>query len=276
MLKFLTYIVYIPTMRDHCGMKQTRTLLLTATAVYATALLLTVTLHEFGHSLAALLVGQHPTMYGTLEQDYAGSSASKAFILGAGPIVSLLLGLAFLYIARRSAARTTGSLLLTWLGLYGLETFFGYLLTAPFLPTGDIAQFIATESLPSGLVWLCFAIGIMGIVALGRLALARLLPFTTPQVPLRPQLLSLGMFPWILGSIVVLIATLPWQYGAWPIAVVAGGLFTPLINFNASKLDKTKTYGSTDVLVKPATWLFGLLIVLVLLEQTLLRSGIKL
>ncbi|MGA8289726.1 MAG: M50 family metallopeptidase, partial [Acidobacteriaceae bacterium] len=75
--------------------------LIQSSVAYATALLITVTLHEFGHGTAAWLYGFHPMVYGLHEEDIAASQVRVAVIAAAGPLVSLVLGMVFLAIQKR-------------------------------------------------------------------------------------------------------------------------------------------------------------------------------
>ena len=79
--------------------------LIQSSVAYASASLITVTLHEFGHGLAAWLYGFHPTVYGLHEEDIAASPVRVAVIAAAGPVVSLLLGMIFIAITSACADR---------------------------------------------------------------------------------------------------------------------------------------------------------------------------
>ena len=106
--------------------------LIQSSVAYATALLITVTLHEFGHGTAAWLYGFHPMVYGLHEEDIAASQVRVAVIAAAGPLVSLVLGMVFLAIQKRMRGQGFPRYLMLWLGLLGIAVFVGYLITPPF------------------------------------------------------------------------------------------------------------------------------------------------
>jgi hypothetical protein len=246
--------------------------LIQSAVAYATASLITVTLHEFGHGLAARLYGFHPTVYGLHEEDVAASPIHVAVIAAAGPVASLLLGLVFLAIHKRMRGQGFPRYLTLWLGLLGIALFMGYLLTPPFYTKGDVYRVLASLNLASpmflGISALC---GAVGIVQLARIGLPRLLALTNSLQPLRPQMMALGFLAWVLGSVLVLLAMcpqLPWM-------LVAIGSFAPLINLFAARRDPTQPYGEPGA--DPKISMIGIVVLLLMavLEQTAFLRGIK-
>jgi hypothetical protein len=73
------------------------------------------------------------------------------------------------------------------------------------------------------------------------------------------------------GSILVLLAMVP----QWPLKLVAIGTFAPLMNLYASRRDQTQPYGAPGAEPRISIVGIGLLVALAVLEQTVLRSGIK-
>jgi len=254
-------------------MKQNFPRLADSVLAYGSALLITVTMHEFGHGLTALLFGQHPTVYGLHEEDIASSITAVGVIAAAGPIVSLIVGLIFLAIHKRLQGQGFARYLTLWLGLLGIATFFGYLLTAPFYKDGDVYKVLATLGLASPLFTiLSFLVGAVGIVQLARVGLPCLLHLTNSDMPLRPQMMELGFLTWLMGSGVVLLAMIP----EVPYMLAAVGLFVPPINLFASQRDQSKPYGEPGAAPTLSVVGIGLFIALVLLEQTILRKGVHL
>lgn len=255
------------------GMKQNFARLADSVLAYGSALLITATVHEFGHGLTALLFGQHPTVYGLHEEDIASSATAVGVIAAAGPIVSLIVGLIFLAIHKRLRGQGFGRYLTLWLGLLGIATFFGYLLTAPFYKDGDVYKVLAALGLASPLFSiLSFLVGAVGVVQLARAGLPCLLNLTNRDMPLRPQMMALGFLTWLMGSGIVLLAMIP----EVPYTLVMIGLFVPPINLFALQRDRSKPYGEPGATPSLSTVGIGLFIVLVLLEQTVLRRGIHL
>lgn len=174
--------------------------LIQSAVAYATASVITVTLHEFGHALAARLYGFHPTVYGLHEEDVAASPVRIAVIAAAGPVVSLLLGLVFLAIQKRMRGQGFPRYLTLWLGLLGIAVFMGYLITPPFYKSGDVYKVLASFN-PSSPIFIGISLlcGAIGIVQLGRIGLPRLLALTNSLRPLRPQMMALGILAWLLA-----------------------------------------------------------------------------
>lgn len=251
--------------------KQSR--LIQSAVAYASASLITVTLHEFGHGLAAWLYGFHPTVYGLHEEDIAASPVRVAVIAAAGPVVSLLLGLIFLAIHNRVRGQGFPRYLTLWLGLLGIAVFMGYLITPPFYKSGDVYQVLASCNLASPVfMGLSLLVGAVGIVQLGRTGLPRLLALTNSLQPLRPQMMALGILAWVLGSALVLLAMFP----QLPWMLVAIGAFVPLINLFASRRDQTQSYGEPGAEPKISIVGIALLVLLAVLEHTALRQGVHL
>lgn len=247
--------------------------LIQSAVAYATASLITVTLHEFGHGLAAWLYGFHPIVYGLHEEDIAASPARIAVIAAAGPAVSLLLGLIFLAIHKRMRGQDFPRFLTLWLGLLGIAVFMGYLITPPFYKRGDVFTVLASFNLASPMfIGFCLLIGAFGIVQLGRIGLPRLLALTNSPQPLRPQMMALGILAWALGSALVLVAMFP----QLPWMLVAIGTFVPLINLFASRRNPTQSYGEPGAEPKISIAGIVLLVLLAVLEHSVLRQGVHL
>ena len=254
-------------------LRSQQTRLIQSAVAYSTASLITVTLHEFGHGLAARLYGLHPTIFGLHEEDIAASPARIAVIAAAGPVVSLGLGLIFLAIHKRLRGQSFIRYLTLWLGLLGVAVFMGYLMTSPFYKSGDVFKALASFNLASPFfLGLSLLFGAIGIIQLGRIGLPLLLALTNSLQPLRPQMMALGVLAWVLGSILVLLAMVP----QLPIMLVAIGTFVPLINLFASRRDQTQSYGEPGAEPKISIAGVALLALLAVLEHTVFRHGIGL
>ncbi len=251
------------------------TRLLQSASAYAAASFVTLMVHEFAHGLTArLLYGLHPTVYGLHEEDIASGRTAMGVIAGAGPVVSLIVGALFLWVVHRPL-RGQGYLryLTLWLGILGMATFFGYLITAPFFSDGDIGVVLTSAGVNNGaLQWISFVIGAAGILFLARVALPFFLALTDSDHPLRPQMFSLGLFAWLLGGVAVLILTVP----AFPLALLATGFVAPLVGLYASRRDRAAGYGVPGATVRFSYAGLVLLAVLTIIEQTVLRTGIHL
>jgi hypothetical protein len=241
-----------------------------------------VTCHEFSHGLAALLVGQHPIVYGVMEHDAASSHVAMAFIAGAGPVISLVLGIIFLQIEKHSHLQNIWRQLLLWFGLLSVAEFFGYLISPPFpfFASGDISGVIHALNWPYWTRLISFVIGFIGIIALGRLALQRLLPIVDPVAPLRPQLLRTGMLPWLIGTGIILATFASSSYATGLVAVVTAGIFTMLTGYFARSKKAVKSDQSgalfAGMSTKGTVVVAILLVAMIVIEQTVLQHGVRL
>lgn len=256
-------------------MKQNFTRLLQSSIAFGSALLLTLIFHEFGHGITARLIyGLHPTVYGLHEDDIASSHTAIGVIASAGPIIGLVIGLIFLFIIhKRQTGQGFDRYLTLWLGVLGIVAFFGYLLTAPFYATGDVRVVLASLGLTSPLFsWIALALGVVGIIQTARIAMPYFVRLTNRDLPLRPQMMALGLFAWLTGGITVILLTIP----AYPLFFLTNGFVAPLIGLFASRRNKKQTYGEPGA--NPTVSFVGiaLLIILAVLEHTLLRNGVRL
>lgn len=191
----------------------------------------TVLWHELGHGVAAKALGYLPVVYSGREDDPATTTRDSVLIAAAGPLLSLVTGVVLLVLARRQPRGfRTGSLLLTWAGLLGVETFTGYLLTAPFFAGGDVGRILSELGAPFAVALAVMALGIAGVVGVAWIAVAAFHRLA-PEQPARPTDLRLflrqtAVLPWLIGTVVLLVASLPLDSPFGPLAVGTSGLFT--------------------------------------------------
>ncbi len=85
---------------------------------------------------------------------------------------------------------------------------------------GDIGEALGLLSAPAWLYAVCFLVGAVGTVLLGRTATRRLLAITTPRAgAVASQLRSLGLFAWLVG------VALTFLLGAGSDSFTRNGLF---------------------------------------------------
>jgi hypothetical protein len=175
---------------------------------FASAYLVMTALHELAHAVAAVAYGLDPVVwYGTKILHAPGGAGPETVIALAGPVFSLLSGLALLALGR--AGRGGAGLFPLWLGLLSVGAFFGYLLSGPFpSASGDIATAVRLQRVPIGLAFLGALAGMGGLVWLGAVVSVcfhQLAPDgTSPPAALR----RLGWLPFLAGIIpLVLIGT---------------------------------------------------------------------
>lgn len=115
---------------------------LTLIAISALAYIAAVGLHEhLGHTFACIMLGSHPLEIGAfyVNCDYSGmSDLSIRLVALAGPVVSMLMGLAGFLILHRVPPRTSTFYYFVWLlGSLGLMSATGYLLFSGMTGIGD-------------------------------------------------------------------------------------------------------------------------------------------
>jgi hypothetical protein len=125
-----------------------------------------MTLHEFGHFSASLLVNAKGV---SIHHNYVNNSdlgllqGQIIFIKVAGPIVSLLIGVVFHFICYKDKVRDMSFLLKLYFCSFGYIGFFGYLLIAPFFTDGDTGYICKVLGFP---IALTIGIAIVGALIL--------------------------------------------------------------------------------------------------------------
>ncbi len=118
----------------------TKYIILNSTIAFIIACISGMTLHEFGHFFASILVNAKGV---SIHHNYVNNidegllPGQIIFIKAAGPIISLLIGLVFHFICYKDKVRGIFFLLKLYFSAFGYIGFFGYLLIAPFFSGGD-------------------------------------------------------------------------------------------------------------------------------------------
>ena len=80
--------------------------LINSAVAFSLALLVTITVHEFAHAAAAVVLGFHPVVHRFSADPNVVTVGQQVTIDLAGPILSLLIGLGFLAISARRWSRS--------------------------------------------------------------------------------------------------------------------------------------------------------------------------
>jgi hypothetical protein len=134
--------------------------------LFVIASITTMTLHEFGHFVAAILVhAKQISLHHNNETNIdAGLPLIRALLIkGAGPLVSLITGLLFHYLCSRQTTRNMLFLFKLYMSAFGYIGFFGYLMIAPVFQDGDTGYIFHALGLP---LWLTIIIAVIGAFAL--------------------------------------------------------------------------------------------------------------
>lgn len=193
-----------------------RALAFNASCLYISAYLLTIVLHESGHAAMALALGDHPVFFSTSVRTTSAhlTNLDHVLVAAAGPVLSLVQGLLLLGWLHRQRPRSTGGLFGLYMGLFGLINFLGYLCIAPFVTGADTGQIVARLHVPAGAVWAVAALALGALV----LAVERTGPLLLGLLPATEQasleartagLRALLLWPWLLGSVVLVLLALP-------------------------------------------------------------------
>lgn len=256
-----------------------RPLAFNAVCLYLLAYLLTIVLHESGHATMALALGDHPVLYSTSVRTTSPhlSNLDHVLIAAAGPLLSLVQGLALLGWLHRRRPQGAGGFFGLYLGLFGLLNFLGYLMIAPVVAEGDTGQIVARLHLPAAAVWAVAALALVAIVwAVGRTGplLLGLLPAAAQAHEQRlAGLRALLLWPWLLGSGVLVLLALP----APQPAVVANMFMTTMALRSAYRTARQAPVQPTTALELPRPqWLLLAGLVLAAIGFRLLARGVAL
>ena len=213
--------------------------------LFVIASTLTMTLHEFGHFFASILVhAQQISIHHnyTSNSGFGLSARSTIIIKATGPIISLIIGLLFHFICSRQVKRNILFLFKAYMSIFGYIGFFGYLIIAPFTPGGDTG--FVFYSLGFSL-WLMIVLAVFGAITLYFLINSMMKYFVEMgskeiienKVSREKFIRSLIFFPLIMGIFLTSLMNLPVSVMISLIAPIGGSL-TILCGYdNATKKD---------------------------------------
>ena len=121
-----------------------------------------MTLHEFGHYFASILVHAKGI---SIHHNYTSNIdeglplKSTLLIKGAGPLVSLIMGTGFHLICSRQKKRNVLFLFFLYMAAFGYVGFFGYLMIAPIFTAGDTGYIFSALNFP---IWFTIGIALSG------------------------------------------------------------------------------------------------------------------
>jgi hypothetical protein len=182
-----------------------RRLFLNSTLAFVSAFFLTTMAHELGHFAAYIALGAHPILFHNAVETPGQVLAVPSRIIGAlaGPVVSLLQGIALAFVVRKRAEAQPVDLLVLWLSLLGLVNFFGYLMMTPLSTVGDTGQVAELLHVPYAYRVLVAAAGLGILLLLVRSVgakFSRFVPSADPLPAKKGILYQLILFPLLIGS----------------------------------------------------------------------------
>ena len=208
-----------------------KNILINSTLLFIIASMLEMTLHECGHFMAGAIVGAKNLV---LYHNYVSynsevlSMKRSIFISGAGPIVSLIIGIVFQIICSLRKNKDLFFLFCLYMSVFGHIGFWGYIMISPFFSYGDTGYIFASLGFSSWLVWI---IAFSGAVALFFImkSLTKFFVQTGSKEIIEIQqtrdkyIKSLLLFPLFLGIIITTLLNLPVPT---PLSLIAP-LFSP-------------------------------------------------
>ena len=247
--------------------------------LFVIASTLVMTLHEFGHFFASILVHAKQISIHhnyTSNVDEGLSLKSTLFIKATGPLVSLIIGVAFQFICSRQLRRSFLFLFNLYMSAFGYIGFFGYLIIAPMFPNGDTGYICYSLGFP---IWLTIIIAIIGGIAL-YISINSLMKYFVEmgskeiienKDSRNSFIRSLLLFPLLLGIVITTLLNLPIPAFVSLIAPICSPLTFMWGYGNALKknysLDNANK--SFQRLSKLNIWLFAFLFLIILFNRLL-------
>lgn len=136
-----------------------RNTLLNSSLIRVIAPLLTTIIHELGHFIVSVSLGNSVTLYHNRVETHTQNIdfLHRISIPAGGPIISLLQGIICMFMYKR-IKNSIASLFTLWMGISGLMAFFGYMMIAPLFTVGDTGKVFQLLEIP--MLWqILIAIG---------------------------------------------------------------------------------------------------------------------
>jgi hypothetical protein len=143
-----------------------RYVILNSTILFCVAHVLEMTLHEFGHFFASIMVhAKGISMHHNYVSNIDAGLPLKSiiFIKAAGPLVSLVIGMVFHIICFNQKKRNLTFLFNLFMAVTGYIGIFGYLMISPFFTDGDTGYICSALKFP---LWLTISVAIAGALTL--------------------------------------------------------------------------------------------------------------
>jgi hypothetical protein len=255
-------------------------IIINSTILFVVASTLAMTLHEFGHFIASILVhAQNISIHHnhTSNSDLGLSINSTMIIKSAGPLVSLMIGLLFHFICSRQTKRNILFLFNLYMSSFGYIAFFGYLMISPFFAnSGDTGYICYALGIPTWLrITIALAAGVT-LYFLMNILVRYFVEMASKEIvennETRKQFVnSLLLYPIFIGIILTSLLNLPIKVILSLIAPVC----SPFSFFWGYRNALTKIYPfdnfnrEFESLNKPHFWLFLSLIVIVIMNRLL-------
>jgi len=204
-------------MNSNMGKAKLKYLIINSTILFCVANILEMTLHEFGHFFASIIVGAKGISIHhnyVLNIDQGLQLGSILLIKAGGPLVSLIIGIIFHAVCSQQKERNLYFLFNLYMASFGYIGIFGYLMISPVFTGGDTGYICLALKFP---LWLTITIAIssaLTLYLLFRNLMKYFVEMGTREIIEKkatriPFIHSLLMAPVILGMTVTAILNLP-------------------------------------------------------------------
>jgi len=176
--------------------------------LFAAAFTIIGIVHEWAHALTAYALKVPSTLF-HLYVDFAPADQTlnqRALIGVAGPLVCLLVGLVCCF-AYRKTKGSPAELLLLYLAWFGSATFFGNLISAPFV--GDFSSLALLFRLPMSVRYSAGVVGLLSVCGLAFFIGTELRNWAPVGVNALSSMLGLVALPVIVGTAIAVLIFLP-------------------------------------------------------------------
>jgi hypothetical protein len=203
-------------------------------------------LHELAHALTAYVLGVPSTLfhlYVDLEPG-DGNLDQQAIIRVAGPVFCLCLGLVC-WLAYKKAGSSRAALPLLYLAWFGIVTFFGNLMSTPFV--GDFSDMALAFGLSMPVRYAAAVVGFLAVCGLSFFMGTELRQWSPAGVSASRAMLGMIVLPAIVGTALALLIFLPFPPGWIParIGESAFWIFAAIGTFVSRKrsADSSRDFG---------------------------------
>jgi len=265
-------------------MKQKLNITINSAVLYILAFLLTTILHELTHAVFGLLNHSDPVLYHNAVNHLSTDSLSinqKVLIAMAGPVASLVQGIAIGIVYLKFRKQGLMRLFLLWFSVLGLSNFLGYLMTGPIFKNGDIGKVFLLLNIP---LFLQILVAIIGAAILTFIAYKLTRPFlnfsyeeqwVNSQQARKNFSFHIIILPWLIGSFIVSLLYLPVVAIVSIIYPVTSGMIFIFPWKNAQRIEnvalsKNKQIGKISILS------IVILALLIIVFRFVLAPGIQL
>jgi hypothetical protein len=184
--------------------------------IFVLSFILNTIIHEGAHAVMGKVFGLTPVLHHNYVSSNSETASHLAQIMvpAAGPVMSLIQGIIFLFFLRTREKKTLLSLFYLWLSVMGFINIGGYLFMTPIFAYGDTGKVFNLLGTP---LWLQWVVAVSALIALVKIIL-NFTPDFENQVPAEvagdnyvPGRLAnlLILQPVLFGSIATTLLALP-------------------------------------------------------------------